>query len=142
MSSPTRSRAAERRPRPGSLTFTWGIAEGSFITGARLRGGIRSPHGPYRRGGGIALANEVIEVEINDLRACEDGHERAEREERPERHGRLTALLRPLARDHDDADDHAGEQRDQQRGRDRRAEAESERRRQLYVPHAHAAGVE
>ena len=46
-----------------------------------------------------------------------------------------------LAGDHDSAEEHAGEQRDQDRRRHGLAEEQAHHARELDVAHAHAAGV-
>ena len=65
---------------------------------------------------------EVIDVEIDEGLPGVDGDERPEREEGAERDRRLAALPRaPLRAITTDPDEHAGEQRDQERRRRRRA---------------------
>ncbi len=71
----------------------------------------------------------------------EQADDTAERQERPERHGRLATLLDPDARHHASADERGGKDADEDRHRDRAAEEQPEDRRQLDVTHAHAARV-
>src|ERR1700722_9984484 len=119
MSSPTTS-APGRRPmlRPSLMFGAAGNLEGSFILIERLGGDADPPHGVYRRQRLDALVKKVIDVDIDQRLPRKDAHQRAEREERAKRNGRLATLARALASDDQSPQQGARQQRDQDCGRD------------------------
>ena len=106
-----------------------------------VRTGAARPHGGYRREAGGALVEEVVDVEYDDVVPDEHRHDRASARKGPNG----IAVLRPcagaLAGDHDGADEHARDQRDQDRRRDGAAEKQAHHACELDVAHAHAAGI-
>src|SRR4051794_8179041 len=73
-----------------------------------------------------ASISEALEVAVDEHLADEERHDAAERQERPERHRGLAALRRALAGDDERPDEHAGDERHEDRRRDRAAEVEAE----------------
>ena len=84
---------------------------------------------------------EVRGVEVDQGLPGVDGDDRAQGKERAERDRGLAALLGALARRSRARRENAGEQRDQDRGRDGAAEEQAHHAGELDVAHAHAAGV-
>src|ERR1017187_10027883 len=141
MSRPTRS-APDSRPPPrlklrlgsfssvslGSLSCGLG-SEGMFLGGElwlerRRHGPIGEKRAalepPVPAGPTVARAsvNEGVDVRVDDRLPRIYGDDRSQGEERAKRNRCLAPLAGALAREHDDADEHPGQQRDQNRGRD------------------------
>jgi len=84
---------------------------------------------------------EHAEVGVQDLLPEEEGHDRSEGQERPERN-RHRAGLRTVASEQDDCGEQGREHADHEADHDVASKAGAEQERELDVAHSHALGVD
>src|SRR5688500_14369246 len=93
-----------------------------------------------RRGRAFFRLQEVVYINVDELRPGEDADEPTERQERAEGNAFL-ACVPPLSGDHHEADDRPRQERHEHRRRDARAEVDAHHAGQLHVSHAHPGRV-